>query len=277
MTLPPIVRAILREPLVHFLLIGLVLFGLVAGARRLQRPVVRIDEAELRQIVTYWEAQAQRPPTREELNAMLRERIDEELLAREAVRLGLDRDDLIIRRRLAQKMAFASEDLTPVPEPTDAELAAWYEAHPQNYLDPADATFRHVFFSGDAPGAETAAKQALSLPNPLGAGQPFALPLSYAGVEMREIVRDYGPEFAGQVETAPLNRWVGPVRSAYGWHLLQVEARSAVSRSPFALVRAEVAEDWKADRRKVANEAFIRALRERYRVKVEGGENPPAT
>ena len=92
MTLPPVARAILREPLTQFLLIGLVLFAVASVARDLRRPVVRIDEAELHQLVAYWEAQAQRPPTADELQAMLRERIDEELLAREAVRLGLDRE-----------------------------------------------------------------------------------------------------------------------------------------------------------------------------------------
>ena len=244
MTLPPLARAILGEPLVRFLLIGVVLFGVVSAARSLQRPVVRIDEAELRQIVAYWEAQAQRPPTRDELNAMLRERIDEELLAREAVRLGLDRDDLIIRRRLAQKMAFASEDLAPVPEPTEADLRAWYAAHPQDYLKPAAATFRHVFFSDDSPGAEAAARAALQSTDPRASGQPFALPLSYVGVELRDIARDYGPDYRAQVEAAATGQWTGPVRSAYGWHLLWVESRKPGAQAPFEEVRTDVAEAW---------------------------------
>lgn len=277
MTLPPLARSFFREPLVRFLLIGLVLFGVVSAGRSLHRPVVRIDEAELHQIVAYWEAQAQRPPTREELNAMLRERIDEELLAREAVRLGMDRDDLIIRRRLAQKMAFASEDLAPVPEPTEADLRAWYAAHPQDYLKPAAATFRHVFFSDDSPGAEGAARAALRSGQPQGAGQPFALPLSYVGVDLRDIARDYGPEFSGEVEAAATGQWTGPVRSAYGWHLLRVESRKPGAQAPFEEVRTDVAEAWKADRRKAGNAEFIRDLRRRYRVEVAGMSDPPAT
>lgn len=277
MTLPPLARTLLGEPLVRFLIIGLALFGIVTAARSLQRPVVRIDEAEMHQIVAYWEAQAQRPPTREELNAMLRERIDEELLAREAVRLGMDRDDLIIRRRLAQKMAFASEDLAPVPEPREADLRAWYDAHPDDYVSPAAVTFRHVFFSGDSPGAEAAARQALLRPDPQAAGQPFALPLSYVGVDLRDINRDYGADFSRQVETAALGRWSGPVRSAYGWHLLRVEARSGSARAPFEQVRSEVADAWKSDRRKAANAAFIEELRRRYRVEVAGGSGFPPT
>ena len=277
MTLPPIVRGVLREPLTQFLLIGLVLFGVVSVARDLQRPVVRIDEGELHQIVTYWEAQAQRPPTPEELRAMLRERIDEELLAREAVRLGLDRDDLIIRRRLAQKMAFASEDLEPVPEPKEADLRAWYAAHPSDYATPATASFRHVFFSADAKGAEARARAALLLPRPAETGQPFVLPLSYVGVALRDIERDYGPAFSRQVETAPEGQWIGPVKSAYGWHILRVERRTPAAAAAYESVRSDIAEAWKADRRNQANQAFIRKLRARYRVEVAGMADPPAT
>jgi hypothetical protein len=276
-TLPPVARAILREPLTQFLLIGLALFVVVSVARDLRRPVVRIDEAELHQIVAYWEAQAQRPPTPDELKAMLRERIDEELLAREAVRLGLDREDLIIRRRLAQKMAFASEDLQPVPEPSDSDLRAWYAAHPTDFVAPATASFRHVFFSGDAAGAEARARAALALPNPAGSGQPFVLPLSYVGVAVRDIERDYGSAFSHQVETAPEGRWTGPVKSAYGWHILRVERRVPVTASAFDAVRSDVSDAWKADRRAQANQAFIRKLRARYRVEVAGMSNPPAT
>lgn len=276
MTLPPVVRAILREPLTQFLLIGLLLFAVVSVARDLRRPVVRIDEAELHQLVAYWEAQAQRPPTPAELNAMLRERIDEELLAREAVRLGLDREDLIIRRRLAQKMAFASEDLEPVPEPSEADLRAWYAAHPADYVAPATASFRHVFFSGDSADAEARARSALSLPRPAEAGQPFVLPLSYVGAAVRDIERDYGSAFSRQVETAPEGRWSGPVKSAYGWHILRVERRTPATAAEFASVRQDVADAWKADRRNQANQAFIRKLRARYRVEVAGMADPPA-
>jgi hypothetical protein len=277
MTLPPVARAILREPLTQFLLIGLVLFAVASVARDLRRPVVRIDEAELHQLVAYWEAQAQRAPTADELQAMLRERIDEELLAREAVRLGLDREDLIIRRRLAQKMAFASEDLEPVPEPSEADLRAWYATHAVDHVAPATATFRHVFFSSDAEGAEVRARAALSLPRPAEAGQPFVLPLSYVGAAVRDIERDYGPAFSRQVETAPEGRWIGPVKSAYGWHILRVERRVLAAAMPFESVRSDLADAWKADRRTQANQVFIRKLRARYRVEVAGMAKPPAT
>src|SRR5437763_15543347 len=104
-------RRVAREPLVRFLAIGLVLFAAMSAAKALQRPVVRIDAAELNQLAAYWEAQSQRPPTKAELAGIIQDRIDEELLAREALRLGLDKNDMIIRRRLAQKVSFATDDM----------------------------------------------------------------------------------------------------------------------------------------------------------------------
>ena len=125
-----------REPLVHFLLIGLVIFLTATTLKGLQRPVLRVDEEELKQLTAYWELKMQRPPTQEELRSLVREHIDEEILAQEALRRWLDKDDIIIRRRLAQKMAFASEDVAPIAEPDDATLKALYEKSAARYATP---------------------------------------------------------------------------------------------------------------------------------------------
>ena len=119
---------LLREPLLHFVLIGAALFAGISLAREMHRPQVRIEARELEQLAAYWAQQTQRPPTKAELAAIIRERIDEELLAREAVRLGLDTDDMIVRRRLAQKMSFASEDTGAIAEPDEATLRAFMPA-----------------------------------------------------------------------------------------------------------------------------------------------------
>ncbi|MFM8374662.1 MAG: peptidyl-prolyl cis-trans isomerase, partial [Phenylobacterium sp.] len=105
----------------------------------------------------------------------------------------------------------------------------------------------------------------------------FALPLSYVGVDLRDIARDYGPDFPARVEAAAPGRWTGPVRSASGWHLLRVESRKPGSQAPFEEVRTDVAEAWKADRRRAGNAGFIRDLRRRYRVEVAGMSEPPPT
>ena len=264
-----------REPLVHFLLIGVVLFAGLSLVRANQRPVVQVSEQDLAQLVAYWEAQSQRPPTKAELAAMLRERVDEEILAREAQRQGLDKDDIIIRRRLAQKMAFAAEDLAPLPEPDEATLRAFYDRTRDRYAAPVQVSFRHAFFSLDRPGvpAEAAARSAVEGADhggPPPEGDPFVLPLTYADAGVTDLSRDYGPDFAAALAKAPVGVWSGPVRSGYGWHAVLVQARKAAAEAPFADVRAEVRDAWLQAERQKANAAFMDRLRSRYRIEVAG-------
>jgi parvulin-like peptidyl-prolyl isomerase len=268
-------RRLLSEPLVHFLLIGAVLFAGMSLLKAAHRPVVTIAAADLEQLAGYWELQTGRRPTKAELQGIIGERIDEELLAREALRLGLDKDDMIIRRRLAQKVAFASEDTTAIPEPSDADLRAWFARHRAAYASPGHIALRHVFFSGDRPAAEAQgaalkALHSLEESEATAVGDPFLLPLTYADVSPRDLGRDYGTAFMRAAETAPVGRWVGPVPSAYGLHILKVESRRPPEPAAFETVRDLVGDDYLAERRKAANAQFLAGLRKRYRVVVEG-------
>ena len=264
-----------REPLVRFLLIGAALFAAMSLARSLERPTVRIEAAELDQLAAYWAAQTQRPPTKAELAGIIQDRIDEELLAREALRLGLDRDDMIVRRRLAQKMGFASDD-AQAAEPSEAELRAYYAKTAGKYAAPPHVAFRQVFFSGDRPngGAQKAAAQALERAEEGGredpTGDPFVFPLTYDDANLPDLTRDYGEAFVKLLATAPVGSWQGPVVSPYGWHLVKVTARRPGQASAYEAVREQVRDAYVAERRDAARAAFLRRLRQRYRVVVAG-------
>lgn len=272
---PAWLLALWREPLVRFLLIGAALFLAMSAIRTLQRPVVRIDAAELDQLAAYWEAQYQRPPTRPELAGIIQDRIDEEVLAREALRLGLDKDDMIIRRRLAQKMGFASEDAT-AKEPAETQLRAYYARTADRYAAPARVTFQQVFFSGDRPngGAQKAAAQALERAEEGGredpTGDPFVFPLSYDDASLPDLVRDYGPAFVKLLGTAKVGAWEGPVVTPYGWHLVKVTARRQGEATRFDAVRDQVRDAYMAERREEGRASFLRSLRSKYRVVVAG-------
>jgi len=264
-----------REPLVRFLLIGAVLFAGMQAIRSAERPVVRIDAAELDQLAAYWEAQTGRRPNKAELAGIINDRIDEELLAREALRLGLDKNDMIIRRRLAQKMSFATDD-APAREPTEAQLRAYYQATAARYAAPERVSFQQVFFSGDRPngGAAKAAAQALERAEEAGredpTGDPFLFPLAYQDVDLPDLVRDYGTAFVKTLETARLGAWAGPVISPYGWHLVKVTARRPGAATSFDAVRDQVRDAWLAERRESGRAAFMQDLHRRYRVVVAG-------
>ncbi len=270
--LPGPLKSGLREPLTHFLLIGALLFGVGLIFKAQQRPVIVVNTQDVAQMAEYWELQSQRPPTREELTAMVRERVDEEILAREAQRLGLDQDDLIIRRRLAQKMAFAGQDVAPIPEPSPRTLESYYDRTRQTYAEPAHLTLRHAFFSverteGDPRlAAEAALATTRSGQTPVS--DPFMLALTYADVSAIELLRDYGPEFAQLAEKAPLGTWVGPVASPFGWHVVRIESRRPARIPPFNDVKSEVRDAYMAEQRQAANAGFMAKLRKRYRIEV---------
>lgn len=270
----PWLSRVMREPLVHFLVLGGLLFGAIAFANHLKRPVVRIDAQEIEQLAAYWELQSQRPPTRDELAALIHERVDEELLAREAVRLGLDKDDMIVRRRLAQKMAFASEDVAALEEPDEKTLKAYYEANRERYATPGRVAMRHIYFSRDRTGETPQAAAAAALTRLQAGGEaasdPSLLPLTYADIAEADINRDYGPEFAAAVHKAPVGAWVGPAPSAYGLHLIRVERRLATEVPPLDAVRDEVRAAWLAERRQDENREFRASLRKRYKVEIAG-------
>jgi peptidyl-prolyl cis-trans isomerase C len=269
-----IARQVLAEPLTHFLIIGALLVIGAGVVKASQRPVLRIDSAELSQLAAYWELQMQRPPNRAELQAIVRERVDEEVLAREAIRLGLDHDDLIIRRRLAQKMAFANEDIGTEAEPDEAALKAFYEKNRAAYVSAPRLALRHLYFSEDRPGAapEAAAKAALAALNDgrPSTGDPSVLPTSYTDVSTDELAQAYGPEFAQAVASTKPGNWDGPFKSAYGWHVVRVEARRPGAAAPFASVRDEVREAYLAERRSRSNAEAMERLRRRYRIEVDG-------
>jgi peptidyl-prolyl cis-trans isomerase C len=254
--------------------LGAVLFAGIAVAGGLERPVVRIEAAEIDQIAAYWELQSQRPPTRDELAALIQERVDEELLSREAIRLGLDQNDMIVRRRLAQKMAFASEDVAEIPEPDDAKLQAYYDRHKARYATPGRVAMRHLFFNQDRTGETPAiaAREALASLTAGGEalGDPSLLPQTYADITDADLARDYGPEFAAAVRKAPVGAWSGPVASAFGVHVVRVEARRPPEQPPLAEVRDDVREAWMAEQRQGANRAFRAGLRKRYKVEIAG-------
>ncbi|MDB5454234.1 MAG: hypothetical protein JWO33_2812 [Caulobacteraceae bacterium] len=270
---PVWLRRVLAEPLLHFAILGALIFIGATTVKAHARPTLHIGRQEIAQLAAYWEAQMQRPPTKAELDGLVRERIDEEILAAEARRLGMDRDDLIIRRRLAQKMAFAADDVSDAREPAEADLKAWYAAHPADYRSPARAGLRQVFFSDDrGPGAKAAAQSALAAlrAGEPAAGDPSVLPLAYADVSLDELAKDYGPDFARTAATSPVGVWQGPVHSGFGWHLVRIERRTGALVAPFAEVRDEVRDAELAQGREQANAAYHATLRRRYRVEVAG-------
>ena len=229
------------------------------------------------QLAAFWETQAQRKPTAEELQGLIEERIDEEVLAREAVRLGLDRDDVIVRRRLAQKMAFVSDDLAVVAEPAEDELREYFDAHRETYTTPDLYALRHVYFNPDRhttldADAQRALQRLARGANANEVGDPFMLPRELADVSRDDIARDFGSAFADAVTGSAPGAWSGPVRSPFGVHLVKLESHTPRSTAQFEDVRDRVREAYLAQKQREANAALRAKLRQQYKIVVETAE-----
>jgi len=208
---------------------------------------------------------------------LIEERIDEEVLAREAVRLGLDRDDVIVRRRLAQKMAFVSDDLAVVAEPAEDKLREYFDTHRESYTTPDLYALRHVYFNPDRhttldADAQRALQRLARGANANEVGDPFMLPLELADVSRDDIARDFGSSFADAVTGSAPGSWSGPVRSPFGVHLVKLESHTPPSTARFEEVRDRVRDAYLGQKQREANAALRAKLRQQYQIVVETAE-----
>lgn len=273
-----IVLRVLREPLVHFLVLGMGLFVLYAQVNEKageapQRIVV--DEAEVRRLAQQFQRIWMRLPTWQELEGLTEDFVKEEIFYREALALGLDQDDLVIRRRLRQKIEFLNADLVEQRAPSEAELQAYLNDHPDKFRRPARFSFQQVYLASQSPDA--ARDRAAALLTRLEAapesawqdlGDPTLLPLLLADVSAGDIAATFGTTLAQAIAGAPANRWSGPYGSEFGLHLVRVTKRAAASLPPLSEIRALVEREWANERRQQANKHFYQRLRQRYSVEV---------
>ncbi len=276
---PSIIRRALREPLVHFLLLGAALFavwGLVGrdGSRAPQPRQIALTLDDLRQLEIGFAAQWQRLPAEPEMLALIEDRIREEILYREALAMGLDKDDTIVRRRMAQKMQFLAEDVSAAREPTSEELKTWFGKHTAMFEQPARVTFRTLYFSPDKRGsraredAENAlarlAGKPLSWTGAAALADPFMFQDYMADRAPSEIAREFGPAFAKALFEQKPGAWTGPIESGYGWHLVFVDSSSPSRIPPFEEVEPDVKTAWLGARKAEAWEEAYKKMRAKY-------------
>lgn len=271
---------LIREPLVHFAILGLIL-ALAAHAYQVRHDTYRIEVTPARaaELSRKYALQFGAPPDPATLEQLIRDDIHDEVLFRQGRALRLDQDDEIVRRRVIQKEQFLVQNLSPPAEPSDAQLQAFYDRHPERYTAPPRATFSHIYFAPPQDGrpgedAATVARAKAALGRiPKGAirdpelGDPFPDIYDFAAFEPEQAQRLFGKTpLAEAVFTAPVGRWSGPYRSAYGWHLLYVSARAATERQPLSQVRDRVRADYLQAAQEEANAAAFQKIARRFTV-----------
>jgi hypothetical protein len=275
-----LVNRILHEPLTHFLVLGAVLFILyanVGNSRVDQADLIVVDTTQVTVLADQFRRTWMRPPTQQELKGLTEDFIKEEVLYREALALGLDQNDLIIRRRMRQKMEFLNADIVEQQTPQDAELQAYLEENAERYTEPARTSFEQLFFKTDVDGSNAGSRASATLQqltetpdtDTRSLGDASLLPPSQRLASARDIGRVFGEEFATAVGSAPTGQWSGPHASTYGLHLLRITERTPARQPSLEEIRSEVERDWHTRQRLEANERFYEALRNRYTVEIE--------
>ncbi|SDR63834.1 PPIC-type PPIASE domain-containing protein [Rhizobiales bacterium GAS113] len=274
---------LLREPLLHFLVLGAALFGLFSYAGKKEEAPQRIavSRAQIENLASRFALTWQRPPNPEEMHALIEDYVRDEIFYREAKAAGLDRDDLVIRRRLRQKMEFFAED-TGISEPSDEQLAAYLASHPERFRSEDRLTFRQVFLSAsrEQNSLQSEAKDIVATLgragadlNPTTLGDDFLLGADFSAMPLSDIARSFGEGFAERLSAIAPGRWQGPISSGYGLHFVFVSEHLNGISLPLDAVRQAVRSEWVNARRLEARERLYRDLRQRYEVVAE---TPPA-
>lgn len=267
-------RRWLRDPLLVFAAVGVAVFAVDQLWQGDDSRAIVVTAEQQEQMAALWEAQAGRPPTDDERRSLVADHAREEMLVREAKRLGLDEHDAIVRRRLAQKLTFLAEDVAALAPPEEAALRRYFDANRERYATPAVITFSHIYFSPErraAAQADAAAALAALQPDAWRTtGDPFLLGRTYAYASVARVRKDFGEAFATAVLAMPPDAtWRGPVESAYGFHLVRVDAKQAAAAPEYEAVAPRVAADYDAERRAEANRAYFEDLQAQYVVRVE--------
>jgi parvulin-like peptidyl-prolyl cis-trans isomerase-like protein len=276
---------LLREPLVHFLVLGAVLlamFGVRDGRTPSDRERISINAEQIARMSDIFERTWQRPPIQQEMKGLIEDFLREEIFYREALAMRLDRDDTVIRRRMRQKMEFVGEDLAAHAQPSDEELEDLLTRRAESFRTPPSISFEQVFVSSarrgaDAPGEAERVLASLrreSDADPATIGDASLLEAVYDRHTPAGVAGVFGEAFARAVFELPLAQWSGPVRSTYGLHVVRVGTREDGRVPTIDEIRDLLVREHQSEKRRASIESLYQALRERYEIVVERPASP---
>jgi len=271
------IKTLLTEPMLHFMVMGLALFAVygwtspadVGGDR------IVITQGVVDDLATQHAAARGRQPSDVELRSLIDAYVRDEILYREGSALGLDRDDIVVKRRVRQKLELMSEEDASTTAPTRAELLAYLAANPARFMAPSIMTFEQVFLGPLTTAQAVARVVAVSRDSAQGGFDPVALqtptllPQGMTQTESTLIARSFGPKFATALERASLGEWAGPIESEYGAHYVRVSERIPAVIPQLADVHDQVVREWENERRQRARDDGYARMRQAYQVSIE--------
>ncbi|MGD8640828.1 MAG: peptidylprolyl isomerase [Gammaproteobacteria bacterium] len=275
-------QRVIRDPLVHFLLFGALLFVAYYALNPPETSAndqIRITQNDIERFEKIFQKRWQRSPTQQELQGLISAYIKEEVLYREALEMGLEKDDTIVRRRLAQKVEFLITDLSVPAQVDDKTLRAFYENNTDRYTRGATFSFRHIYFK-PAQRSESTLDEAeaalqtlqttqvgLNVSDELGDRWMFDSLYRHRSTD--EIAREFGTQFSEALDTLTTGSWQGPIRSGYGWHLVYIMDHESEGVYPLDQIRERVKNDYLYDLRQRQSQAVVEKLKSRYEIVIE--------
>lgn len=269
-------KKLLKEPLLHFMLLGVLIFALygIVNKENDSESVIMIDDYDMDNIIASWEMQWKRLPTDEELKSLVDQNIRQEIFYQEALKMNLDHNDEIIKRRLAQKMQFLSNDLATLNEPSDEELKKFYDANFEDYLTPAEYSFYQIILSPDyRKDPKKDAEQILSefangsFEEMKTKGDPLPFPYFFENTDVDEINRQLGMKFSNALKTTKTKIWTGPILSGFGYHLVYLVDKTGPQIPDFNTVKENLLRDLEYENQKNLNNQIFKELKKNYEIK----------
>jgi parvulin-like peptidyl-prolyl isomerase len=273
---------LLKEPLLHFAVVGAIVFGSYSWLSEKRHETsavepVRIGEGDVRWLTQTWSSQWRREPSADELNGLVNDLLNEKLMAREAEAMGLEQDDTIIRRRLAQKLKFLVEDTAQLAKPTEAELRLFYAANPSHFETPGRLSFKQVYFNPerrkDAAADANAFRADLKAKNKTDSAEGDRLLFGDSFDDTDELALSgmFGSDFAHEVFALDPGEWRGPIKSGYGVHLVLVTQRTPTASKPFEAVKDAVLAEWRGTKQTELSRDYLAELRKKYGAELDDG------
>ena len=261
------------QPLLHFVLIGFLIFVFSAWRgdkveSRNENIVVSVSDVE--RLANLWQQTWKRVPTEEELQALVRDHIKEEIYYREALALGLDINDTVIRRRLRQKMEFLSNDKAELLEPDESDLKAFFMQNKEKYKSSDVFSFKQIYFSADSKHDIQEALVSLnSNPENFSLGDSISLPKDLNQADQAAIERVFGSIFYKTLSDVEIGKWTGPIESGFGKHLVLVKQREPAQSPVLSQVKEKVKRDWRSEQRSRYTHNEYEKLRSKYQIEIE--------
>jgi hypothetical protein len=268
------IRGLCKEPLLHFLLIGAILFlvydlGQESSSESLNE--IRIDAGQVEQLVAGFSRTWLRPPNAAELDKLIDGRVRDEIYYREALSMGLDQNDAVIRQRMRIKLDFMLQDLTGAEAPTDEQLTRFLDEHPDKFREEPEVAFLQVYLNPDK-HADLATKSTQLLADlqagaaPETAGDSTLLALQYRLTRQSELAREFGDKFAQRLGELRPGGWSGPIYSGFGAHLVRVLEKQDARLPQLNEIRAQVAREYQVEQEREMKDAVYQQLRTAYEV-----------